>query len=160
MTLGDIIKNYREQNNITLGDFANTCALSKGYISMLENNINPRNNRPISPTLPSMAKLATGMGIELDILLKMLDGKQSVQLIDDTTEQSTLRSPHCKEILDVCQQLSVSNRSRVLVYSKKLLDAQQMEDELLAAHARTDIEASQEDTQHDLGIMDDNSLWT
>lgn len=130
MTLGDIIKNYREQNNITLGDFANTCSLSKGYISMLENNINPRNNRPISPTLPSMAKIATGMGIELDILLKMLDGKQSVQLIDDTTEQSTSCSPYCKEILDVCQQLSVSNRSRVLVYSKKLLDAQQMEDEL------------------------------
>ena len=44
MTLGDIIKNYREQNNITIVEFAKACSLSKGYISMLENNINPRNN--------------------------------------------------------------------------------------------------------------------
>lgn len=73
MTLGDIIRNYRENNNITLGEFANACSLSKGYISMLENNINPRNNKPISPTLPSMAKVASGMGIDLDTLLKMLD---------------------------------------------------------------------------------------
>ena len=58
MTLGDIIKKYREQNNISMGDFANSCSLSKGYISMLENNINPRNNKPISPTLPSIAKVA------------------------------------------------------------------------------------------------------
>ena len=32
MTLGDIIRSYRETNNITLGEFANTCSLSKGYI--------------------------------------------------------------------------------------------------------------------------------
>ena len=31
--------------------------------------------------------------------------------------------------------------------------------ELLAAHARTDIDAAPEDTQHDLDIMDDDSLW-
>ena len=159
MTLGDIVKKYREQNNITLGEFANTCALSKGYISMLENNINPRNNRPISPTLPSMAKIAAGMGIELDTLLKMLDGKQSVQLIEDNAEQTTTVFPYCKEILDVCEQLSPANRSRVLSYSKKLLDTQEMEQELLAAHARTDVEASPDGSQHDLDIMNDDSLW-
>ena len=42
MTLGDIIKNYREQNNITIVEFAKACSLSKGYISMHENNINPK----------------------------------------------------------------------------------------------------------------------
>ena len=78
MTLGDIIRSYRETNNITLGEFATTCSLSKGYISMLENNINPRNNKPISPTLPSMAKVASGMGIDLDTLLNMLDKKQPI----------------------------------------------------------------------------------
>ena len=104
MTLGDLIKNYRDRNNITIGEFASACSLSKGYISMLENNINPRNNKPISPTLPSMAKVASGMGIELDALLKMLDGKQSVQLIEDNSS-STQSVPFCtvyKEILEVC----------------------------------------------------------
>lgn len=40
MTLGDLVKNYREKNNITMDEFSKTCSLSKGYISMLENNTN------------------------------------------------------------------------------------------------------------------------
>lgn len=157
MTLGDVIKNYRECKNITLGEFADACSLSKGYISMLENNINPRNNKPISPTLPSMAKVASGMGIELDTLLKMLDGKQSVQLVDDNTNFIHIpTSIRYQEIIDICEQLSDHNQRKVLTYSKKLLDTQKMEQELLAAHARTDVDVTEEDIQHDLDLMDDD----
>lgn len=74
----------------------------------------------------------------------------------ENSQQKETYSLHCKEILDVCQQLSVSNRSRVLSYSKKLLDTQQMEYELLAAHARTDVDVTEEDIQHDLDLMDDD----
>ena len=161
MTLGDLIKNYRDRNNITIGEFASACSLSKGYISMLENNINPRNNKPISPTLPSMAKVASGMGIELDALLKMLDGKQSVQLIEDNSS-STQSVPFCtvyKEILEVCEQLTPHNQRKVLTYSKNLLSTQQMEEDVLAAHARTDVAQTQEGVQHDLDIMNDDSMW-
>ena len=161
MTLGDLIKNYRDRNNITIGEFASACSLSKGYISMLENNINPRNNKPISPTLPSMAKVASGMGIELDALLKMLDGKQSVQLIEDNSS-STQSVPFCtvyKEILEVCEQLTPHNQRKVLTYSKNLLSTQQMEEDVLAAHVRTDVEQTSEGVQHDLDIMNDDSMW-
>lgn len=160
MTLGDVIKNYRECKNITIGEFADACSLSKGYISMLENNINPRNNKPISPTLPSMAKVASGMGIELDALLKMLDGKQSVQLVDNNANSiHTSTSIHCQEIIDICEQLSDHNQRKVLTYSKNLLSAQQMEDDLLAAHARTDVVTAAEDVQNDENLMDDDSRW-
>ena len=161
MTLGDLIKNYRDRNNITIGEFASACSLSKGYISMLENNINPRTNKPISPTLPSMAKVASGMGIELDALLKMLDGKQSVQLIEDNSS-STQSVPFCtvyKEILEVCEQLTPHNQRKVLTYSKNLLSTQQMEEDVLAAHARTDVAQTSEGVQHDLDIMNDDSEW-
>ena len=80
MTLGDIIKNYREEHGISMGKFAANCSLSKGYISMIENGKNPRNNKEISPTLPSIAKIAAGMGMDLDSLLKMMDGEQSIEL--------------------------------------------------------------------------------
>lgn len=83
MTLGDIVRKYRESNNMSLAEFAQACVLSKGYISMLENNINPRNNKPISPTLPSIVKIAAGMGLELDALLKMIDGEQPVRLAEE-----------------------------------------------------------------------------
>ena len=163
MTLGDIIRSYRETNNITLGEFANTCSLSKGYISMLENNINPRNNKPISPTLPSMAKIASGMGIDLDTLLKMLDKKQPVQLTSDKVESSiptftidyeTLdadkkfqqRIAHYANFLGLYDQLSSSNKEKVVSY-------------VLAAHTRTDVEQTHEGAQHDLDIMNDDSEW-
>lgn len=80
-----------------------------------------------------MAKVASGMGIELDTLLKMLDGKQSVQLVDDNTNSIHITtSIRYQEIIDICEQLSNHNQRKVLTYSKKLLDTQKMEQELLA----------------------------
>lgn len=177
MTLGDIIRSYRETNNITLGEFATTCSLSKGYISMLENNINPRNNKPISPTLPSMAKVASGMGIDLDTLLKMLDKKQPIQLTSDKAESSIpaliidsktadadkefqQRMAHYAKFLGLYDQLSSSNKEKVASYTKGLLSTQQMEEDVLAAHARTDVKQTSDGVQHDLDIMnDDDSMW-
>lgn len=160
MTLGDIIKNYRERNNITIGEFANTCSLSKGYISMLENNINPRNNKPISPTLPSMEKVASGMGIELDILLKMLNSTQSVQLIADNTDSTKAvpSSSQCKEIIEVCEQLSAHNQRKVLTYSKNLLSTQKME-EALIPNAAHEMNPTEEDKKRTDDVMKDDSHW-
>jgi repressor LexA len=83
MTLGDIIKQYREDNKMSMEDFSKKSTLSKGYISMLENNINPRNNKPIAPTLPSIKKIALGMNTDLDSLLKILDSEQEISLEDE-----------------------------------------------------------------------------
>ena len=62
MHLGNIIKDFREKNNISMQEFADKCSLSKGYISMLENGVNPRNKKPIAPTLPSLRKISIGLG--------------------------------------------------------------------------------------------------
>lgn len=80
MTLGDLVKKYREDNNISMDAFSKKSNLSKGYISMLENNINPRNNKPIAPTLPTIKKIAHGMNMELDTLLKSLSSEQKISL--------------------------------------------------------------------------------
>lgn len=87
MTIGDIIKQYREKHNISMEEFSKRSSLSKGYISMLENNINPRNNKPIAPTLPTIRKIALGMNIDTDILLKTLDDNQEISL--DSSDSDT-----------------------------------------------------------------------
>lgn len=84
MTLGDILKQYREDNKISMDEFSKKSSLSKGYISMLENNTNPRNNKPIAPTLPTIKKIATGMNMDVDSLLKLLDGEQEICLEDES----------------------------------------------------------------------------
>lgn len=80
MTLGDLIKKYRTKRNISMDEFSKMCNLSKGYISMLENNINPRNNKPIAPTLPTIKKISSAMNTDVDSILKVLDTDQEIVL--------------------------------------------------------------------------------
>lgn len=80
MTLGDLVKEYREKRNISMEEFSKMSNLSKGYISMLENNINPRNDKPIAPTLPTIKKIALAMNMDIDSILKVLNSDQEINL--------------------------------------------------------------------------------
>ena len=44
MSLGEAIKKYREDNNLTLEELSAQTGLTKQYLSMLENNKNSRTN--------------------------------------------------------------------------------------------------------------------
>ena len=57
------------------------------------------------------------------------------------------------------RELNDINKKKSVAYTKNLLSTQRMEDELLAAHERTDIEITPEGIQNDLDIMNDEDLW-
>jgi transcriptional regulator with XRE-family HTH domain len=57
------------------------------------------------------------------------------------------------------RELNNTNKKKSVTYTKNLLSTQRMENELLAAHQRTDIEATPEGIQNDLDIMNDDNLW-
>ena len=73
MTLGTYIAQFRKQHDLSQRQFAVSCGLSNGYISMLEKGINPATGRPVIPTLPQLKKLAQGMGITITELLEQVD---------------------------------------------------------------------------------------
>ena len=59
MKLGDIILNYRHEHSLSQRQFASKCnGLTNGYISMIENGLNPNSNKPIVPSLPKLKLLA------------------------------------------------------------------------------------------------------
>ena len=66
---------------------------------------------------------------------------------------------HYAKFLGLYDQLSSSNKEKVASYTKGLLSTQQMEEDVLAAHARTDVEQTSDGVQHDLDIMNDDSMW-
>lgn len=76
MILGELIKEYREKNNLSLRDFAKKCGLSHTYISALEKNIDPRTGKPIAPTLDTVKYISKGMNISIEYILKILDDEQ------------------------------------------------------------------------------------
>ena len=80
MLLGDIIKQYREEHQMSLQDFANLIGTSRSYIHMLEKNINPSTNKPISPSIETLKLLAKAMNMDLEFLLKQLNSNQKIYL--------------------------------------------------------------------------------
>lgn len=83
MTIGELVKQYREVNGISQRKFATLCALSNGYISMIEAGVNPKTGEPIVPTVGNLQKIANGMGLSLHDMLKMVDDT-AVSISDDT----------------------------------------------------------------------------
>ncbi|MGI5892347.1 MAG: LexA family protein [Bacillota bacterium] len=80
MILGDIIKQYRKDNNLSMDDFSKKSGLSKAYISMLEKNINTVNNKPIIPSLETIKAVSMAVGMDFNDVIAMLDGNQKVSL--------------------------------------------------------------------------------
>ena len=73
MTLGEMIKQYRELYEITMDEFSRFSGLSKGYISMLEKNENPRTKLPIMPTTKTLTCVAKAMSMSVAELMDKLN---------------------------------------------------------------------------------------
>lgn len=81
MKLGEIIFKYRKDHSLSMDQFADMSGLSKGYISMLEKNVNPRTGKPITPSLDTYVAIANAMMISVNDLFEAMDDSQ---LITDT----------------------------------------------------------------------------
>lgn len=93
MSLGETIKKYREDNNLTLEELSAKTGLTKQYLSMLENNKNSRTKKPIIPSIRTLNKLADGMNMSLDELLTDSDeqdqlGERALELFADVDDNS------------------------------------------------------------------------
>lgn len=80
MTLSTIIRQYRADKSITMQQFAEKSGLSKGYISMLEKGTQPRNGKKITPSIETIAKIASAMNLTPDELVAMLDSNQRIYI--------------------------------------------------------------------------------
>lgn len=80
MTLGDVIKTYRMEHSLSMDEFAKRSGLSKGYISMLEKNRNPKTGKPIIPSILTYQSVAKAMSTSVDVLMKTVDKEQLVSL--------------------------------------------------------------------------------
>lgn len=86
MFLGDLIKEYRINNKLSLRDFAKKCGLSHTYISALEKNIDPRTGKPIAPTLDTVKYVSHGMNKSIEEILKILDEQQEFIINEDISK--------------------------------------------------------------------------
>lgn len=82
MKLGQVIKRYRKENKVSMETFSKISGISKGYISMLENDKNPQSGKPITPSIDMYENVAKGMNISIEALMSLTKG-ENIALIDD-----------------------------------------------------------------------------
>lgn len=70
--LGDIIKEYRLDHDLSLREFSKKCGLSHTYIDKLEKGVDPRSQKPVEPTLDALEKISVAIDLSLDELLTLL----------------------------------------------------------------------------------------
>lgn len=88
MFIGELIKKYRTDYELSQRDFAKRCNLSHTYIAALEKNIDPRTGKPIAPTLEAVKNIAYAMNMDIEDLLKILDKNQEFIVNAKHTEET------------------------------------------------------------------------
>lgn len=80
--LGDIIKEYRLDHDLSLREFSKKCGLSHTYIDKLEKGVDPRSQKPVEPTLDALEKISAAIDLSLDELLTLLGKINSNSKVD------------------------------------------------------------------------------
>lgn len=86
MKLGEYIKTFRENHNISMEKFADMSGLSKSYVGVLERGKNYKTGEPITPSVSIIKKVADATGVSFDALFSMIDGMVSVNSPKATQE--------------------------------------------------------------------------
>ena len=110
MRLGEWIKNYRLEHDMSMQDMANICGFSKAYISMLEKGINPSTNKPVSPTMQAFKKIAKATGQDVDSLLTILDDEQPITIKPSAKNFSDEET----KLIDGYRALDTTNKNLIL----------------------------------------------
>lgn len=110
MDLRSFIIQYRAEHGLSQRQFAEACGVSNGYISMIERGENPKTKLPVTPTLTTLKKIATGIGITLSAFLTELDDMDVC--LDDGAEDD--------EIINIMRQLSPGKKDEALRYLRYL----------------------------------------
>ena len=122
VTLGDLVKKYRTEHDLSLRDFSRISGVSNGYISMLEKNEHPKTKKPIVPSLEKMKCIASAMGMTLDALLKIIDEDQPVSIGKDRTSSSPSFSASETELIMKYRRLNADGKKKLSERADELLD--------------------------------------
>lgn len=115
MNLGEIIKKFRDDNELSMDKFAKMSNLSKAYISVLEKNKRPKTGKPVTPSIPVIKNVAEAMNMSFDELFNMLEDNQIISISTDDI---------IKRINEVSMQLYSERRIKVYDYATEQINEQ------------------------------------
>lgn len=132
MTIGDVIKEFRKLNDLSLEEFGKIAGLSKSYVSMLENNKDPRGN-PVNPSLETIDKIAGAIGVDVDALVGQIDqdvvvNRKKAPLTDfDTEEEAGVKWKFIRYCFEHASQEEKNKVLTILKVREKWSEYKEME---------------------------------
>lgn len=84
MRLGEVIRKYRIEHELSMAEFAKISGISKQYVSVLERGTHPTSGKEIAPSLEVIKKSAKAMGMSFDDLFDMLDGEVTLNASEES----------------------------------------------------------------------------
>ena len=153
--MGVRIKKLRLENNMTLEELGNKVGVGKSTVRKWENGMIANMRRD------KIAKLAEALNVSPAYLMGW--NESSSPLVVDYQKPDQERyyqriSEYTARFLDLYNQLSSTNKGKVVSYTKGLLHTQQMEDALLP-NAANDRNATEEEKKHVDNIMKNDKEW-
>ncbi len=124
MTIGEVIRKYREDHNLSQRQFALKCNISNGYISMLEKGINPKTNEPIMPSIAALKAISSAMNISLNDLLIQADDMPVNLSLELELQSSPRDDSRLLEFVDLFQKLTNEQQSLIISQIKGILSNQ------------------------------------
>lgn len=102
--LSQFIQNIRAEKDLSLRELSTRTGISHSYLHILESGTDPRTGKPVSPTLPTLEKLASGLDLPLNELIVMVSGKAS--LIQSAGRISRSRPQEKQQNVGISEQRS------------------------------------------------------
>lgn len=162
MKIGERIKQRRIELDMDADELANKIGKSRATVYRYENgdieNMPTTVLEPIAKALQTTPAYLMGWDSIEEMNMKEL------RAIEESAIENLRGAFNKKQVdhFELFTNLTLQNQDKVINYTKKLYDIQELDDEqdvlLLAAHQRTDGEYSEEDAQHDLDIMTDENF--
>lgn len=146
--LNDKLKELREQQGLNKKDFASFLGLKYTTYNNYETGLR-------EPSSDFLILVSEKLNVSIDYLLGLKDEKEirhSYKLLSEEYEhikKYRQLDAHGKEMVDI-----VLDKEH-----ERVLKIRMQESDLLAAHARTDMEQNSDDFQNDLDLMNDDTKW-
>jgi len=139
MKIGEYVKQYRITHGLSMQDFGVICGLSRAYISILEKGINPTTNRPFTPSIDTLKRIAEATNSDLDSLLQILDNEDAVIVnVEETAlsiKQLTLHAMAVRALAKLSKSPDEEKKSKLLEIVTDLLQGDYTIDQLNAISA-------------------------
>lgn len=118
MTLGEFIQKYRAEHELSYRAFGALTGLSTSYVIILETGIN-NDGKPVSPTMATYKKIASGLGMsEMELL----------SVVDDNVTVNPVITDDQRELLTLIQQLRPDQTDALLTLARQLADRGKSQD--------------------------------